>query len=220
MHQFQIGDCVVVKPGVLCPEYPTLSLAGWQGWVIAIYPEENTINLRWDSLTLRAIPSTYIRESLIEGLGWDSIVLELGEVTSATRRDRPQDSDTIYNERMAFHRWDHLADLNPGISDVLGPLGEVDESDYLSAWEEYLSEALTFPFAARRDEALTSSPVKEGTVVKVVGLADSEDRFGLLAHVHVGRSRYVLPMCELEATDPHSPNYQPLNDYVVWFANR
>ena len=57
-------------------------------------------------------------------------------------------------------------------------------------------------------------------MVKVVSLADSEDGFGLLAHVHVGRSAYVLPMCELEATDHSSPNYQPLNDYVVWFANR
>ena len=34
---FRVGDAVVVKSGVLCPDKPTVSLAGWQGWVTELY---------------------------------------------------------------------------------------------------------------------------------------------------------------------------------------
>ena len=29
---FRVGDAVIVNPGVMDPDDPTLSLAGWQGW--------------------------------------------------------------------------------------------------------------------------------------------------------------------------------------------
>ena len=70
-------------------------------------------------------------------------------------------------------------------------------------------------------DQLSVAEVLPGGVVKVlVSIADVDDRYGLLADVRLDRRAYVVPLCELEATDTTSTNYQPLNDYVVWYANR
>lgn len=113
---FRVGDAVVVKSGVLCPDKPTVSLAGWQGWVTELYPAEGTLAFKWDSPTMRSIPDDYIRECEIEGLGWESMVLGADEVLPATPRDTPAEADAVYEAIMTHHHWDHLADLNPGIS--------------------------------------------------------------------------------------------------------
>src|SRR5437867_2579685 len=84
---FRVGDAVVVNPDVMDPDNPTLSLAGWQGWVTELYPKEGTLAFKWDSLTLRSIPADYIRECELEGLGWETMILETDEVSPATPRD-------------------------------------------------------------------------------------------------------------------------------------
>ena len=217
---FRVGDAVIVNPGVMDPDNPTLSLAGWQGWVTELYPKEGTLAFKWDSLTLRSIAADYIRKCELEGLGWETMILEMDEVSPATPRDTPRETEAVYKEIMANHRWDHLSDINPGISDLLGPLGKADELTYLHAWEEHLEQALRFPFKARREEQLRRGPVAVGEIVDVLGIADVDDLYGVLVNVLLDRRPYTLPLCDLEATDHSSSNYQPLNDYVVWFANR
>jgi len=217
---FRVGDAVAVNLGVMDPDNPTLSLAGWQGWVTEIYPQEGTLAFTWDSLTLRSIPADYIRQCEIAGLGWEAMILEMGEVSPATPRDTPREAEAVYEEIMTHHRWDYLSDLNPAISDLLGPLGEADEISYLHAWEEHLEQALRFPFHARREEQHRRGPVAVGDIVEVLGIADIDDLYGILVNARLDRRSYTLPLCDLEATDHFSSNYQPLNDYVVWFANR
>jgi hypothetical protein len=217
---FRVGDAVVVKSGVLCPDKPTVSLAGWQGWVTELYPAEGTLAFKWDSPTMRSIPDDYIRECEIEGLGWESMVLGADEVLPATPRDTPAEADAVYEAIMTHHHWDHLADLNPGISDLLGPLGKADSLTYLHAWEEHLGQVLRFPFEARVEEQLRRGPVQVGDIVQILGIADVDDLYGLLVNVRLDRRSYTLPLCDLEATDHTSANYQPLKDYVIWFANR
>jgi len=219
-RSFRVGDSIIVKQGVLCPDDPAFLLEGWQGWVTEIFPEEKTLEMKWDSVTLRAMPSEYIRRSEIEGLGWERMALDTHEIQLATPRDKPQDSDTVVAEIENHHQWDHLADYNPGISDLLGPLGDADEMTLLEAWEEHLEKVLHFPFSARVEEKLHRSPVKVGDVIEILSLAERDGKYGVLGHVKQGRDIFTLPLCELEATDHNSVNYQPLNDYVVWFANR
>ncbi len=217
---FRVGDAVIVNPGVMDPDEPTLSLAGWQGWVTEIYAKEGTLAFKWDSLALKSIPADYIRKCELEGLGWETMILEMGEVSPASPRDTPRETEAVYEEIMAYHRWDHLADINPGISELLGPLGKTDELTYLDAWEEHLERALRFPFKARREEQDRRGPVAVGEIVEVLGIEDGDDLYGLLANVRLDRRSYTVPLCDLEATDHASSNYQPLKDYVVWFANR
>ncbi len=216
--KFRVGDSLVVKPGVLCPDRPSLSLAGWQGWVTEVREADGMIDFDWDSLTLRAIPADYIRDSEIAGLGWQSMVLEIEEVAPATPRDKPKDAEAVYEEIMAYHLWDYLADENPGIGALLNPLGEASEAEYLSAWEKHLRQALRFPFKAELQEKFHRGPAQVGDLVEITGIMDVGDRYGLLAEVKLKGNRHVIPLFELEAVDADSPNYQPLNDYVIWSA--
>ncbi|CAK8716278.1 hypothetical protein GMJAKD_05430 [Candidatus Electrothrix aarhusensis] len=50
-------------------------------------------------------------------------------------------------------------------------------------------------------------------------LDDTEDIYGVLVLLRHGREKYEFPLCDLEVLDKSSPNYQPVQDYAVWFAN-
>jgi len=70
---FHIGDPVRVKAGVRDPDDPNFDIGGWQGRVTDIShanePQEPTIGLAWDSLTLKVMPQQsierYERERLV-----------------------------------------------------------------------------------------------------------------------------------------------------------
>jgi hypothetical protein len=44
--------------------------------------------------------------------------------------------------------------------------------------------------------------------------------YGILIEVKEGRRKLAFPLCDLEATDEQSTNYQLVKDYAIWFANR
>lgn len=86
-----------------------------------------------------------------------------------------------------------------------------------AAFEVYLSEALTVPFAATwRD------PDEPGHVaaVMVLGIAAVDDRRGILLKVRRrgGSERRMLTE-QLWANDPASTNATVLNDYRAWVGN-
>jgi Calcium binding len=221
MSQFKIGDSVVVKAGVMCPDAPAISLAGWQGRLTEIYPEEGTLSIAWDSITLQGVPDEYIQQSELEGLDWGEMVLEKNEVEPASPRDTTDQVEEVREEIAARHAWDHLADDNPGIRRVLDGVDPQDTMACLGTWETHLDEVLQFPFEARVAELISErGPLRIGDRVQVSGLNMVDDLYGVLADVRQGRKRYVFPLCDLEAVDKRSRNYQPVNDYVVWFANR
>ena len=47
-----------------------------------------------------------------------------------------------------------------------------------------------------------------------------DDLYGILVAIKRDGRIYHFPLCDLEVTNLKSANYQPVNDYVVWFANR
>ncbi|WP_395146083.1 calcium-binding protein [Armatimonas sp.] len=220
---FGVGDTVIVNPEVICPDYPTVALGGWQGWIKDIYPEEKMVEIVWDQLSLEALPDAHIYELEQDGLEWASIVLSWSDVSKAEPRGTIAEAEAVHAVLEKRHRWDYLAEENPGISALLGPLEDTSTQACLQAWEHHLATALTFPFEACREEAMGDEsgqgPVAVGSVVKVVAVDYVDEHYGILVKVKVGHSNYILPLCELEATDTDSANYQPLRDYVVWFAN-
>ena len=62
--------------------------------------------------------------------------------------------------------------------------------------------------------------LRTGDEVTVIRMESFEDLYGILVALRRRRKRFVFPLCDLEVLDQSSPNYQPLRDYVVWFANR
>jgi len=104
-------------------------------------------------------------------------------------------------------------------------------------WVEWLKVKLKFPFRARRREGmdrdifapeeLSLFPV--GCEVEVVRIAegDFEPGFdGVIVEVRghkrsrCKKSKCCLPLQDLEVRPKDDPNYWPVREFVVWYANR
>ena len=82
---------------------------------------------------------------------------------------------------------------------------------------------LQFPFEAESFEWQEEGPFQEGDQVTVVSIYEDEegyDIYGMLVSLRHGYKKYEFPLCDLEVLDKSSPNYQPVKDYAIWFANR
>lgn len=97
---------------------------------------------------------------------------------------------------------------------------EEDEEKALLAWKSHLDARLSFPFEAQIVEPQAHGEIKLGDPVSVFDLASVDDKFGILVSVKTKRKRFDLPLCDLEVCDEESLNYQLVEDYAVWFANR
>jgi len=107
-------------------------------------------------------------------------------------------------------------------------------------WVEWLGANLKFPFRARRmedmdldmfapEELHARNPFSTGCEVEVVGIAEGDfepDFDGVLVEVH-GQERHrckeskgCLPLQDLEVRPKDNPNYWPVHEFVVWYANR
>lgn len=99
----------------------------------------------------------------------------------------------------------------------------VEEDDYLNCaktWMEYLQENLRFPFDAVIFEPQDEGPLKYGDKLLVKKIDSFDDLYGVIGEVSFKGKKYHFPMCDLQVIDEKSPNYMPLDDYVIWFANR
>ena len=103
---------------------------------------------------------------------------------------------------------------------ILNSADRKAEMGNFMAWEKYLKASLTFPFEAEVSEPQERGPIRTGERVSVLGIEIVDDSYGIIVSIKTKRGHHDFPLCDLEALPDTSPNYQPLNDYVVWFANR
>jgi len=95
-------------------------------------------------------------------------------------------------------------------------------------WEDWLSENLSFPFEAKREEDLDRNPFLSnknepfslGHVMKVLSIKDEDESYGIIVKVREGKETRYIPLCDLEVTSRKDKNFWPVREYVVWFANR
>jgi len=220
--ELQIGDSVVVKPGVK-DEDTGGDLSGWQGCITEfdLAGEDGPlICLAWDSLTLRRIPRAVLERSEEEGYDWRTYYLPLSEVEPAAARDNEADVADALEDLESQTAWLGLGAEGARIQAVLNSVALADEWGQLNAWEAHLEQRLQFPFEAEIKEGEHYGRVRVGERVVLTGFNETDDLYGLLVNARRGREHFVLPLCDLAATDKRSQNYQPLRDYVVWFANR
>jgi hypothetical protein len=220
-NSFQIGDTVVVKAGVKDPDLDG-DIGGWQGRIEAFYPEVGTALIRWDSVTLKAVPREIIRACEKDGLDWQVMGLDLNDLQPAASRDVAGDLDATLGEMDRHSHWLHLDDENEEgqrIQAVLDGIDPDDEPALVTAWNAHLEKVLRFPFEAEVAEFHERSPLRDGDRVTVKGILDTDEHRGVIVNVTRKGTGYAFPLCDLEAIDRESPNYQPLRDYVIWFAN-
>lgn len=216
----KIGDSVVVKNGINCPDMESISIAGWHGRISEILDEDDEIliDIDWDSITLKSMPEHFIEECEGDSLDWDSMVLGINEVEPTKSRDKEKDVESAIDELAKLHAWDSFDEECPSISKVLKGIDPDDTDACMKAWEKHFKEVLTFPFDAEvTDDG--EAPLRSGNRVQVNSIATINDLYGVMTNVIFNGKKYAYPLCDLEALDENSSNYQNVEDYVVWFAN-
>ncbi|MFQ5615461.1 MAG: calcium-binding protein [Anaerolineales bacterium] len=219
---FEIGDSVVVKTGVKDTDLG-YDLSGWQGRIVEIdeYDHEpDIVTIYWDSTTLKNIPSGYIEQSEMDGMSWAEYRLYPGEVEKTKSRDTQADVKKTIEKLKHQYVWAFLGEEGRRIQKVLAGIDPEDEWECFEAWFDHLEKSLTFPFTAEVSELQTRGPLQAGNIVRVIGLSDVDDLYGVLVDVKKGRRKYVFPLCDLEVKDEKSPLFQVVQEYAVWFANR
>jgi len=216
---FKEGDSVVVKPGIVDPDFDT-EIGGWQGRILEEPGSDNLVLIGWDSITLKNMPGSVIEQSEEQGLDWTKMYLEVQEVALTSLRDTKEDVIQAISELARKHAWSYLGEQGKRIGKVLDGVDEDSEMAALDAWEEHLSKSLVFPFEARIAEYQERGPLQAGDRVKVTGIGLVDDLYGVIVDLRHGRRKYAFPLCDLEVIDENSPNYQIVRDYAVWFANR
>ena len=219
---FRISDCVKVKDAVKDPDFGT-DLSGWQGRIsnIDASGDDITISIQWDSVTLKNMPVEMIEQGEEQGLDWAEMGLGADEVEPAKPRDNQRDVDQIKAQLSSKHGWAASGEEGKRIQQVLAAMDADEDLDEFGAWEEHLEKNLRFPFEAVIAEFQERGPLRGRDKVIVTGIGDvMDEKYGIIVELKVGRRKYAFPLCDLEATDKKSANYQLVKDYAIWFANR
>ncbi len=212
---FSIGDSVKVKEGIMCPEDDSLCIGGWQGRVSGIEEDDNIVEIHWDSITLKQLPREYIKKSEEKGLGWAEMCLSADEIEPASPRDSEATTNNVREEMESKFCWLGMDKEGERIFEVIA-----DADDEVEAWARHLVQVLVFPFEAKVSEPQDEGPLDDGDEVQVHGITEADEQYGILVDVTCGQQRFVFPLADLTVRERKSPNYTPVKDYCVWFANR
>ncbi len=220
----KIEDSVIVKQGIKEPDYEDLEIGGWQGRIVKIDTKSDNdnvlITIEWDSLTLKQIPSDYIEQSVREGLDWQNITLYASELEKTNPRDKKEDVKKVQDKLSDKYYWASFGDEGIRISRVLGNVNPHDEMKCLQKWVDYLNNELTFPIRAIVSDSEDSWLIKSGDKVLIKSLPHIVDMYGIIASIRLNGKKYEFPLCDLEVIDKTIIDFQLIDDYRIWFANR
>jgi hypothetical protein len=97
-------------------------------------------------------------------------------------------------------------------------------------WAAWLNRNLSFPFTAKRtdddDDAYFTDiaehePFRLGHRMMIVEIRpESHPRRGVMARVKEGKDTGLAPLADLEVESKTNPNYWPVREYTIWYANR
>lgn len=222
--KFKIGDSVIVKQGVKEPDLEEFELSGWQGRVVEIDANSNKDNIlitvEWDSLTLKQIPSDYIEQSEIDGFDWSSMVLYDSDLEKTISRDSKKNVEKAKEKLADKYNWVSFGEEGLRISKILQGVDPHDEMKCLQKWVEHLDKSLTFPIQAIVSESADDWLIKSGDKVIIKSLPHIVDLYGIIASIRLDGKKYDYPLCDLKVIDKTQANFQLIDDYGIWFANR
>lgn len=220
----KIGDSVVVRQGVKEPDFEEFEIGGWQGRVIEIDTDSDKdnvlITIEWDSLTLFQMPSDYVEQSEIDGFDWSSMVLYDSDLVNSVSRDKKENVEMAKEKLSNKYYWASLGQEGLRISKILHGVDPQNEMKCLQKWVEYLDNELTFPIHAIVSDSEDNRLIKSGDKVIIKSLPHIVDMYGVIASIRLNGKKYEFPLCDLEVIDKALTDYQLIEDYSIWFANR
>ncbi len=217
-NPFKIGKSVRFKDGQK-DEDSGIDIGGWQGRITEVDKKQKLILVAFDSITLKSLPRDYLEDCEEEGLDWAEYYIGFDDVEPAKPRDTKKDVESVAADLSDSVGWAYLGEEGRDINTILD--GATNLSDQLSAWDSYLEKTLKFPFTAEVTEwQRPGSALQSGHKVRVLGIEDWDDHYGILVKLKKSRRTYIFPLCDLEAMPKNSSNHDPVQLYAVWYANR
>ena len=218
---FHVGDTVRVKDGTHYPDVPEIDISGWQGRITdlsEINDDPPTIGFAWDSIALRSLPAWLIEQYSEEGYEWPEMYLAVTDLEHAPPRDSADETMHTLSELQDQYRWSFLGEEGQRVNAVLA--GITDSDEQFEAWKRYLETMLKFPFEAKVVEFQEGGYLNSGDILKVLNIEFVDDLYGIIVRCRRRRRELDAALGDLEVTNRQSVNYQPVQDYVMWFANR
>jgi len=88
-----------------------------------------------------------------------------------------------------------------------------------NTWFEFLSDELSFPFQAEVNLYSYSKALKDGDIVKVIGIDSMIDMYGIILKTRKGRETLYIPLVELEVIEKTSENAELFEAFLTWDGN-
>jgi hypothetical protein len=212
------GAFVRVKNGTQVPDFDDQLMDGWEGEVIQVYQEEHTIEIKWDIKTLLGIPYQYLHDTISGGYDHEVMTLFPEEVEISTKRESSQEEKEQLDTKIHWIDFYDTQEKNQQYDQIFNGIMVSDSNAMFQRWEEYLGTTLRFPFEVEVVE-LARGWARLGAKIKLLAIGEYDDLQGVLGIGTYNREAITIPLCNLEAVDKDSENYELVNDYVVWFAN-
>jgi len=93
------------------------------------------------------------------------------------------------------------------------------EEERAMGWYNYLDDKLAFPFRVRCITERRSSPLQNGEVVEVTGMAPAEDcEHDMLVDVQWQGRRLAVPLAQLEGMAVDDDTQEAIGDWHYWVA--
>jgi hypothetical protein len=177
-------------------------------------------DIKWDSITLKKMPSSLIYCSEEEGVDYSVMSLGENDLLPAEVRDTEEDVLDAIDEISKKYPWSWLGEAGESLDRILAGIDKENTHAISVALEKYLELTCVFPFEAIISEHQGRGPLKEGDRISVKGISGDDDLYGIIVETRQGRKKYHVPLLDLEVSDKKSVNHQPVEVYKTWFANQ
>jgi hypothetical protein len=92
-----------------------------------------------------------------------------------------------------------------------------NEVEPTMGWYYYLQEGLKFPFKARCIQKRSTSPLKIGDLVEVIGMGEEDDcMHDMYVNIKWNKDVLSVPLSQFEGIKPSKKNKQALEDWQYW----
>ena len=163
-------------------------------------------------------PYQYLHDIINQGYDYELMNLLIDELEVTTERLSSDKEETKLASKIYWIDFFEIKEKNQAYQELFERIDTSDYNELFQKWEEHLSENLNFPFEVEVVESERGS-LKIGTKIKMLGVDDYHDLYGVFGIGKYEMGAVTFPICNVEATDKDSENYELLSDYVVWFAN-
>ncbi len=218
IKEIKLRDYVKVKKGIKSPDFEYQLMGDWQGKVIGIQKENDLVEIKWDTQTLLNTPYEYLNDIIKQGYDYEIMNLLVTDLELANKRAASDEEKAKLGSKIYWIDFYDDEKKNRRYAKLFEGINVLYNHELYQRWEEYLSEHLNFPFEVEVSEPQRGE-IREGEKIKLLDIEDYDDMYGIFGIGKHERDAIVFPICDLEATDKKSKNYELLRDYVIWFAN-